>query len=118
MDERELQEIEAMQAAGGILPGDVGRLVAEVRRLQAENAALRARAVPALEWQPEIFGNGEEAETKAILCEAWHEPIDGGYNWTISSHEGHVLASGNRPTIDAAKIACEAAFLRLMGVQQ
>ncbi len=50
MDERELREIENMQEHGGILPGDVSRLIAEVRRLDAENADLRARAVPALEW--------------------------------------------------------------------
>ena len=111
MIERELQEIEAMQAAGGVLPGDVGRLVAEVRRLQAENAALRARAVPAVVWgEPGEFDPAVATPGDFRLL-AWD---DGTWRIVLG---GHKIEKGMAEvqTLDAAKSGCEAAFLRLVG---
>ena len=79
MDDRELREIETMHAQGGILPADVGRMLAEVRRLQAENAALRARAVPAVAW---IRENGESAADHGCFrLEVWQRGAD---RWWVS----------------------------------
>ena len=93
-------DLDALQASPGYLP---------------LAAAYLARAVPALEWR--MFGNGEEAETKALLCEAWLFPGGDQHTWTISTHDGVVVESGNGKGMDAAKSNCEAAFLRLVGVQ-
>ena len=84
-----------MQAAGGVLPGDVGRLVAEVRRL-------RARAVPAVVW------DGEKAVCGNFLLGA------SGHEWLIGlalNGKLYMLREGKT----GGKPACEAAFLRLVG---
>jgi len=107
MDERELSEIEAMASAGGVLPGDVGRLIAEVRRL-------RERAVPALEWRRE--GGESAAEVGDCRLEVW----DTAYvvRWRAWFHNDHPIAKGVADSIADGEAKAEAAFLRLVGVQK
>jgi len=115
MDERELQEIEAMVAEGGVLPGDVGRLIAEVRSLIAEVRRLRARAVPKVVWHPTM--SGFEALVGALDLKVTR--ILRGrlpYNWEVGCGESE-LQTGEAPNESAAQTACEAALLRLVGVQ-
>lgn len=102
MNERELREIDAMGAAGGYLPGDVVRLIAEVRRL-------RARAVPGVAW------HGQRAKSGGFVLE-----VRGGFSgWAWATWRNDAIVSNGGMTggtEEQAKAHCEAAFLRLVGV--
>jgi hypothetical protein len=77
-------------------------LAAENRALKAENAALRARAVPAIVWEGEIARAGSFGLTS------------NGEIWFVCVKVGEqviVLLKGKT----GGKPACEAAFLRLVG---
>ena len=83
-----------------------------IKALEAENAALRARAVPALEW--------DNDEAQAGLFECSISPLtDGDFDWFIvwpGEEAGTInLEEGTEPTREEAEDACEAAFLRLVG---
>jgi methionine aminopeptidase len=104
VDERELSEIEAMAAAGGVLPGDVGRLIAKVRRL-------RARAVPKVVWRRE----GGESVADSGLCTLEVCKGHGGYWWYV--HAGRSVPVMGRAHDQAdGEAKAEAAFLRMVGV--
>ena len=102
---------------------DPAAIVAEIRRLQADNAALRARAVPALEWKPvedrfwctagDMVFNVQKAGSDGFF-----------WRWFIYNQRDEDLISirqcswkklCNSP--EQAKSACEAAFLQLVGVK-
>ena len=109
MDERELREIETMHNQGGILPGDVPRLIAEVRRLAAENEALRARAVPALGWNrlaTESHASSGEMELRV-------DKYPGFIQWSICW--GGESLGDYATSLSDGEAKCEAAFLRLVG---
>jgi hypothetical protein len=75
-------------------------------------AALRARAVPAIEWAPKEY-NWYACLGRWILAVF---PVDDGWSWCIDLGQQTIL---HRPPHSAspeeAKAACEAAFLRLVG---
>ena len=105
MTEEELNEIGAALPHVGTL-----KLIAEIRRLEAENAALRARAVPEVVW------DGMLAVAGGFILE-----VRGGFvGWSWATwRNGAVVSNGGMTggTEEQAKAHCEAAFLRLVGVQ-
>ena len=116
MDERELQEIETMHAQGGILPGDVPRLIAEVRQLAADNTAWRERAAWAVMMGASIDRARAAADLRCRELGARAVPV---FDWAIvwpGEESGTIsLAEGMEESREDAKSACEAAFLRLVG---
>jgi len=89
----------------------------ECSRLQAELTALRARAVPAIEWHKSPTKRDiHNANVGRLLLTAWRG-LDGGYGWCIAHGHGFEdnIADGDADSIDDAKSKCEAAFLRLVG---
>jgi hypothetical protein len=122
MDEARLKELkrqfaetapyEPVDAIADEALSGVESLLAEVRRLEAENAALRARAVPVLEW------HNDEAQAGLFECEI--NPLtEGDFDWSIvwpGKEEGTInLEEGTESTREEAESACEAALLRLVG---
>ena len=77
----------------------------EVRRLQAENAALRARAVPELRFN--AMGVAESGQFTGCVA-------DNG-DWALGMYLNGILISIEDDT--GGKTAMDAAFLRLVGVK-
>lgn len=114
MDEREVEQAMEIARLGSERSHytDVDRalsvLAAEVRRL-------RARAVPKVVWHPTM--SGFEALVGALDLKVTR--ILRGrlpYNWEVGCGESE-LQTGEAPNESAAQTACEAALLRLVGVQ-
>ena len=98
---------------------DPAAIVAEIRRLQAENTALRARAVPALEWHKSPAKRElHHANVGLVQLSAWRN-LDGEHSWCIAHGHGFEedIADGDAASMDDAKAKCEAAFLWLVGVK-
>jgi hypothetical protein len=95
------------------------QVTGELCDVQGENAALRARAVPAIEWHKSPTKRDiHNANVGRLLLTAWRG-LDGGYGWCIAHGHGFEddIADGDADSIDDAKSKCEAAFLRLVGIQ-
>ena len=78
-----------------------------IKALEAENTALRARALPVIEWR------GKSAVSGGFLLEVREQ-----FGWELEiSHNGTIVLRGGTPggTEDQIKAICEAAFLRLVG---
>ena len=83
------------------------RLTGELCDARGENAALRARALPVIEWR------GKSAVSGGFLLEVREQ-----FGWELEiSHNGTIVLRGGTPggTEDQIKAICEAAFLRLVG---
>ena len=115
MTEEELNEIGAALPHVGTL-----KLIAEIRRLEAENVALRARAVPEVVWQdlaPELGGCAESIAKSgefALVVYRW------GDERAYSIRVDETRIRGSMPkavSLADCKSACKAAFLRLVGVK-
>jgi len=86
-------------------------LLARVDALEAENAALRARAVPSLEWEPASVG-GHSGVTLLARSGLFQFSAFADGQWAIFlGHNIEMKGYGG------GKLACEAAFLRLVGVK-
>ena len=99
-------EAVAEQALEGIR-----ELLARVETLEAENAALRARAVPEVVW------DGMLAEVGGFILEVRGGFV--GWSWAIWRN-GTIVSNGGGMTGGTegqAKAHCESAFLRLVGVK-
>lgn len=83
----------------------------DIFALQAENAALRARAVPEVVWSDPTDITPARAKFGKLLLIAWE---DG--EWRILFGEEQ-LVEGDTADLETAKSACVASFLRLVGVQ-
>ena len=81
-----------------------------IKALEAENAALRARAVPALTWLPSVVCDLWTAKVVGFTLSAWN---DG--SWTIAVGDKLLARGGNGEGLGVAITGCEAAFLRLVG---
>ena len=91
-----------LKARGG------GELRAKLDSLEAEIAALRARAVPEIVW------NENTSKVGAFTLDVPQAP--GGWVWRIWWHGALVSSVGmTGGTMDQAKANCEAAFLRMVG---
>ena len=86
-------------------------LLARVEALQAENAALRARAVPEVVWSDPTDITPARAKFGKLLLIAWE---DG--EWRILFGEEQ-LVEGDTADLETAKVACVADVLRLVGAQ-
>ena len=90
-----------------------------IKALEAENAALRLRVVPALEWTR--FYLASKAQSGAVQCSVecfWMGIAEMRWGWQIKTG-GQVIATADPKdrtlTREEAESACEAAFLRLVG---
>ena len=121
MDSEELQEIReclTWQEGQPEIPVSAAAslglaLLAEVDRLRAENVALRARAVPKVEWRRKA---GESA-AKVGGCTLEVCRGHGDYGWYV--HTGNsVPVMGRAHNRADGEAKAEAAFLRLVGVRE
>ena len=96
-------------------------LAAENRALKAENAALRARALPVLEWKP--VENGFWCVVGSTVLNVQKATEEGSFwRWSVGVQpEEDMIDVCENPwrklctSPEEAKSACEAAFLRLVG---
>lgn len=106
MTEEELNEIGATLPHVGTL-----KLIAEIRRLEAENAALRARAVPEVVWpEGRIYVDMGELRLVARPDGEWWVEI-------TTENDTEEVVSGHEASLELAQSACRGAFLRLVGVR-
>lgn len=114
MTEEELNAIGAAPSHVGVL-----KLIAEVRRLEAENAALRARAVPAVVWPEDPRESARVGDLELEVCQILNQPPESSFHWAVRIWDAGEYADGllvgAAPSLDLARSACEAAFLRLIG---
>ena len=95
----------------------------KIRQLEADNTALRARAVPDLEWEDFPLSEGEDGPTARALPGAFKIRIycvDGRFTWRIRVPGADLAYCGavDAPvTLAEAKAQCRATFLRLVGVK-
>ena len=90
---------------------DPAAIVAEIRRLQADNAALRARAVPDVMWpEGRIYVDMGELRLVARPDGEWWVEI-------TTENDTEEVVSGHEASLELAQSACRGAFLRLVGVK-
>ena len=100
----------------------VVEMPSRIKALEAENAALRARAVPEFQWArpTKIVGFREGKQLSAVVLTANVGEVTAQIvkRWTgqkLYFHWEICWMRGFSSDIDGAKSACEAAFLRLVG---
>jgi hypothetical protein len=94
----------------------------KLERLRAENAVLRARAVPHLDWKP--IEGGFWCVVGSMVFNVQNTQQEGNFwRWTVHAEPDteiiDICASRRRKPCaspEEAKSQCEAAFLRLVGI--
>lgn len=86
-------------------------LLARVDALEAENAALRARAVPEVVWpEGRVYVDVGELRLVARPDGEWWVEI-------TTENDTEEMVSGHETSLELAQSACRSAFLRLVGVK-
>lgn len=119
---REIQRLQAIidNASACSCDPDVGHVcenhypewaARKIEQLEAENVALRARAVPEVVWpEGRIYVDMGELRLVARPDGEWWVEI-------TTENDTEEVVSGHEASLELAQSACKAAFLRFVGVQ-